>query len=75
MMADLWAFLRRFRTWLFNILAALVVVLPEVVSALAGHDWRAIVPPEYMPYVTAAIIVINVLMRPRPAAIKEKGGE
>lgn len=74
-MNDVWLFLKRFRTWLFNIAAAVVVVLPEIIAALAGHDWRAIVPAEYMPYVTAAIIIVNVMLRPRPAAIKEKAGE
>lgn len=74
-MSGLWAFLRRFRTWLFNIAAAILVVIPEIIAALAGHDWRAIVPAEYMPYMTAAIIVVNVMLRPRPASIKEKAGE
>lgn len=77
MLADFVHWLKRFRTWVFNIIAALVVVLPDLVSALAGHDWSGIVPPRYMPYMTAAIIVINVLMRPRPAVVKvkEKAGD
>lgn len=75
MLNELWIGLRKFRTWVFNILAALIVVLPDIISGLAGHDWSGIVPPGYMPYVTAAIIVVNILLRPRPAAIKEKSRE
>lgn len=75
MLEKLWVALRRFRTWVFNILAALVVVLPEIIAGLAGHDWGGVIPAQFMPYVTAAIIIVNVLLRPRPAAIKQKGGE
>lgn len=75
MINKLWIALRKFRTWVFNIVAALVVVLPDIISGLAGHDWNGVIPAGYMPYVTAAIIIVNILLRPRPAAIKGKAGE
>lgn len=73
-LAELWVAIKRFRTWVFNILAALVVVLPDIIAGLASNNWNGIIPAHYMPYVTAAIIVVNVLLRPRPAAVKEKAG-
>lgn len=76
MLNALWFKLRQFRTWVFNIAAALIVVLPEILQGIAGQDWGGVVPARYMPYVTAVVLVVNVLLRPRPAAIrvKEKGG-
>lgn len=67
-MAEFLLWLQRFRTWVFNILAAVVIVIPDILAALAGNDWSAIVPREYMPYVTAGIVIVNVLLRPRPAS-------
>lgn len=77
MLKTLWIRLKQFRTWVFNIAAALIVVIPEILQGLAGHDWGGVLPARYMPYVTAVVIVVNVLMRPRLAAVreKEKAGE
>lgn len=61
--------IKRWRTWLFNTAAAAVVVLPEIVSALAGYNWGEVVPAKYMPLVTLTIIVVNIWMRPRPAVL------
>lgn len=72
MLKNLWVKLQRFRTWVFNILAAVVVVIPEMLQGLAGHDWGGVLPARYMPYVTAVVIVVNVLLRPRPARLKEE---
>lgn len=74
-MADFLRWLKRFRTWVFNILAAVVIVIPDILQALAGNDWSGVVPSRFMPYVTAAIVIVNVLLRPRPAAVKEKPKE
>lgn len=75
MLNKLWIWLQRFRTWIFNIIAAIAVVIPEILQGLAVHNWGGVLPARYMPYVSAAIIVVNVLMRPRPASVKEKAGE
>lgn len=61
--------LRRWRTWIFNVLAALVLFLPDILQALAGFNWGSIVPPQYLPWVTLAIVIVNIWMRPRAAAI------
>jgi len=66
-MHHIWDFIVRWRTWLVNVLAGLLLVLPDILTALLGFDWSLIVPKAYMPYVTLAIILVNILMRPRPA--------
>lgn len=68
-MKSLWNAVRRFRTWIFNVAAAIVLVLPDILNALVGYNWGAILPPSYLPYVTIVILVVNVLMRPRPAVL------
>lgn len=65
----MWDTLRRWRTWIVNALAALVFVLPDIMTALLGYDWSGILPAKYMPYVTLAVIVLNIWMRPRPAVL------
>jgi len=65
----MWNTLRRWRTWIFNAVAGAVVLIPEVLSALAGFNWGTVIPPQYMPYLTIAIIAVNILMRPRPAVL------
>lgn len=71
-MAAFLLWLQRFRTWIFNIVAAVVVVLPDLLNALAGYAWSDVVPARYMPYVTMLIVVVNVLLRPRPASVRPK---
>lgn len=61
--------IRRWRTWIFNGSAGVVFVLPELLSAFAGYDWSGLVPPKWAPVVTALVIVINILLRPRPAVL------
>lgn len=62
-------FLIRWRTWIVNSAAAIVIVLPDILYALLGFNWGEIIPQEYMPYVTLIILILNVWMRPRPAVI------
>lgn len=69
-METLWERLRRYRTWVFNAVAGLLIS-PDLCLALVGYDWSLIIPPRFMPYVTLAIIIINVLMRPRPAVLPQ----
>lgn len=61
--------LYRWRTWIVNTALAIILVLPELVTDLLGFDWSSIVPPNYMPWVTLFILILNVWMRPRPAVL------
>jgi len=56
----------RWRTWLFNGLGALFVLVGPLLGA---PEIQAIIPPKYLPYVVAAVFLANLWMRPRPAAI------
>lgn len=58
----------RFRTWIVNVLFA-VLLTPEVVMLLLGANWGSIIPEPYINYITIAIPIINIWMRPRPAVI------
>jgi hypothetical protein len=51
-----------------NALLAFAVFLPDLVFALLGFNWGTLLPKEYMPYVGLIVVVLNVLMRPRPAS-------
>lgn len=57
----------RWRTWVVNILAALILILPDILQAFAGFDWGIVVPAKYVPVVGVFVAVINIWMRPRPA--------
>ena len=67
--AWLYDHVRRWRTWIFNTVAALLVGLPDLMNSLAGVDWHSFVPPKYMWAPTLAIILVNIAMRPRPAVL------
>lgn len=58
----------RFRTWIVNVLFA-VLLTPEIIMVLLGANWGSIIPEPYINYVTIAIPIINIWMRPRPAVI------
>lgn len=63
----LWDVLVRWRTYIVNILFV-AILTPELLSVLVNFNWGTIVPKEYVPYILLAQAVINVWMRPRPAA-------
>jgi len=65
----MWNTIRRWRTWIVNLLAAVLLVLPEILQAFAGFNWGEIVPPRYLPFVTLGLVVVNILMRPRAAVL------
>lgn len=69
MLTELAAHIARWRTWIVNAIAALLVVLPDVMNAFSGYDWSAVIPQKYMWIVTLAVIVLNIWMRPRPAVL------
>lgn len=58
----------RWRTWIVNVLFG-VIISPEIILAISGFDWGTIIPPEYLPFITLAVLVINIWMRPRPAVL------
>lgn len=64
----MWDTLRRWRTWIVNLVFG-AILTPDLILALAGYNWGLLVPQKDMPLVTLAIIVINVLMRPRAAVL------
>jgi len=71
----MWDMLRRWRTWIVNALAAVLLVVPDIVSAFVGFNWNGIFPEHWMPYVTLALIVLNIWMRPRAAVLPEEAKE
>lgn len=67
-MNRVWDTLVRWRTWLVNVLASLLIVLPELLNA---HEVLAVIPVEYQKYVFVAALLLNILMRPRAAATRD----
>lgn len=65
-MNQIWETIVRWRTWLVNTVAALLIVLPDLLNA---PEVIAVIPIQYQKYVFVAALLLNVLMRPRPAVI------
>jgi len=63
---QIWETIVRWRTWLVNTVAALLIVLPDLLNA---PEVIAVIPIQYQKYVFVAALLLNVLMRPRPAVI------
>lgn len=63
--------LRRWRTWIFNIVAAVALALPDILQSLGGIYWGDLVPPEYLPYFTIFVVLANIWMRPRAAVLPD----
>ena len=61
-----WETLVRWRTWIVNVFASLLLVLPELLNA---PEVIAVIPVEYQKYVFVAALLLNILMRPRPAVV------
>jgi hypothetical protein len=57
----------RWRTWIVNVLASVLLVVPVVLEAFAGFDWGLVLPPQYVPLVAVFVALVNIWMRPRPA--------
>lgn len=58
--------LARWRTWIVNLVLALLVIAPEILSS---PEVLAIVPAEWQRWVLAAGFLANILMRPRAAVL------
>lgn len=65
-MNKVWETLVRWRTWIVNVFASLLLVLPELLNA---PEVIAVIPVEYQKYVFVAALLLNILMRPRPAVV------
>jgi len=68
MLNKLWEALVRFRTWVVNGAAAVVIL---ILPLLGAPEVMAIIPPGAQKYVIAAAFILNIWMRPRPAATKQ----
>lgn len=68
MFAKLWEILVRWRTWVVNLFASAMLVLPELLNA---PEVVAVVPVHYQKWVFLAALLLNILMRPRPAVMKK----
>lgn len=66
-MNRIWDTLVRWRTWLVNVFASLLIVLPELLNA---PEVLAVIPVQYQKYVFVGALLLNILMRPRAAAAK-----
>lgn len=65
-MNRIWEAIVRFRTWIVNLVASLLILLPELLNA---PEVLAVVPVEYQKYVFVAALILNIVMRPRPAVM------
>lgn len=66
-MNRVWDTLVRWRTWLVNVFASLLIVLPELLNA---PEVLAVIPQQYQKYVFVGALILNIIMRPRAAATK-----
>lgn len=65
-MNHLWEAIVRFRTWIVNLVASLLILLPELLNA---PEVIAVIPQQYQKYVFVAALILNIVMRPRPAVM------
>lgn len=66
MLAQIWEALVRFRTWVVNLFAAALLILPELLNA---PEVIAVVPVQYQKWIFVAALLLNIWMRPRPAVL------
>lgn len=64
MLAKLWDFLVRFRTWLVNAGFVLLMFIPDILNQ---PEVLAVIPDAYDKYIIAAAFLVNIWLRPRPA--------
>lgn len=55
--------LKGWRTLLFNVTAALPLVLPLVAEILGMDEVKAIVPADWLPYYSLAVALVNMWLR------------
>lgn len=60
-------FIIRWRTWLANVIGAVLLALPDLLLFLNSSELMAILPTGYQKWLALGLLVINIWMRPRPA--------
>lgn len=65
-MKTAWEYVVRFRTWLANLVFALLIVAPDLLNS---PEILALVPEHYQRWVIAAGFLVNIWLRPRPAVL------
>ena len=68
MFTRLWDFLVRWRTWLMNGAGAILLALPDLLFLLQSPELMSVLPAGYQKWLALALLVLNIWMRPRPAA-------
>ncbi len=51
------------KTLAFNGAIGLAALLADLLSLVSSMDWRAFVPPEFVPYAVLAMGMANILLR------------
>jgi hypothetical protein len=60
-------FIIRWRTWLANVIGAVLLALPDLLLFLNSSELMAILPTGYQKWLALGLLVINIWMRPYPA--------
>lgn len=68
MLNRIWETIVRLRTWFFNIVLALLFIAPEILNS---PEILAVIPAEYHRWFLVAVFLVNIWMRPRPAATRD----
>lgn len=68
LLAHVWDALVRWRTYFLNGVLALAFILPEVLNS---PEILAVIPSEYQRWFLVSAFLLNIWMRPRPAATKD----
>jgi hypothetical protein len=56
----------RLRTWIFNLVLAVLFVMPEILNS---PEVLAVIPAEYQRWFLVGAFLVNIWMRPRPAVL------
>jgi hypothetical protein len=72
-MTVIWNWLVRWRTYLANLVGSVLLLLPDLLSILHSTELMAVLPSGYQKWLALGLLLLNIWMRPRPAAIKGKG--
>ena len=68
MLNRIWETLVRWRTYFVNIILALLFIAPEILNS---PEILAVIPAEYQRWFLVAAFLVNIWMRPRPAATRD----
>jgi len=52
-----------YRTWLINILMGLPLAWDVIWQVLQTREFHAVIPAEYLPYYSLAMVLVNMFMR------------